>query len=40
MNININIRDIECFLLDMDGTIYLGVETIRDMQLKHISYRF
>lgn len=28
---NTNIRDIECFLLDMDGTIYLGVETIRDM---------
>lgn len=28
---NTNIIDIECFLLDMDGTIYLGVETIRDM---------
>ncbi len=37
---NIDIRDIECFLLDIDGTIYLGVETIRDMQLNHISYSF
>lgn len=37
---NIDIRDIECFLLDIDGTIYLGVETIRDMQLDHISYSF
>ncbi len=25
---NTNIRDIECFLLDMDGTIYLGNELI------------
>jgi len=23
-----NIKDIQCFLLDMDGTIYLGEELI------------
>ena len=32
MNIKELIEDISCFLLDMDGTVYLGDELIGDMK--------
>lgn len=32
MNIRERIKDISCFLLDMDGTVYLGDELIGDMK--------